>query len=350
MVSNSLFPKVRHRYGKRLTEKDYESLINFKSVSEIAEYLKANTVYRQLLSKAGVNTEHIDRKSFENMLRKFYFDYSISLCRYGMLSDESFFNIFIIEADIDQILRCIRLIMSGNSERFIENLPEFLSGYTKIKDLLRFSTSRSFEQMLSALEGSPYHKILLPFEGKLAQDHSDGIFYVECALNDFLAENIRLALSKFSGKSKKEMIRTLAYNLDMQFICYVYRAKLGNNISNEEYFENADESVTNFTSGQIKRIIGAQSCEEILEILKSTAYKREFSDIATDNFLEKVTEEILYRKYKHLLRFSKNANSVVYSFIYLSGIEIDNIIKIIEGIRYKIAPEEIAELLVGVHI
>lgn len=54
MSSNAILAKARTMYGRRLTDKDYEDLLACKTVPEVANYLKNETVYSkffQVLTK-----------------------------------------------------------------------------------------------------------------------------------------------------------------------------------------------------------------------------------------------------------------------------------------------------------
>ena len=53
-------------YGRRLTDKDYEDLLACKTVPEVANYLKNETVYSEILSGLNENDVHI--KSCERNL------------------------------------------------------------------------------------------------------------------------------------------------------------------------------------------------------------------------------------------------------------------------------------------
>ena len=48
-------------YGRRLTDKDYEDLLACKTVPEVANYLKNETVYSEILS--GLNENDVHRLS-----------------------------------------------------------------------------------------------------------------------------------------------------------------------------------------------------------------------------------------------------------------------------------------------
>lgn len=349
MVSNSLFPKVRYRYGRMLTDKNYSALVSCKSVAEVIEYLKANTVYKEAFSELSRNSSSLDRKTIENILHKRFFEQTLSICRYGMLSDKAFFNIFVIQADIDQIMRCIRLFLNGNSEMFVQNMPHYLAEYTLIKNIVRLATVRSFEQLLSALEGSPYYEVIKPFESKVKSGDEKGVFHIEAALNDYYIESLKKAYEKLSSANKHDVRDAVAYKLDMDYVCRLYRVKKSWLDTQQEYEDMLRLKLTNFTPKQVKRLVDASDCERLTEELKFTPYRKYFANVKSDADFEKSVEETLCANFKHLVRFSTNADITVYSFIHLLGVELTNLIRITEGIRYKIPPKDIEHLLIGLN-
>ncbi len=350
VVSNSLFPKVMYRYGEMLDSKNYNALVNCKSISEVVEYLKLNTAYKKVFENNASKVVANERKAIENLLHKTFFDSSISLCRYGRLSDEGFFNTFIIEADINQILRCIRLFKSENSDFFSKDMPEYLADYTFIKDLISLATVRDFDSLLNVLEGSPYYDVLLPFKETFNSNDNEGIVYIEAALNKYKTDYIMKSFKNSKSKKKKLVLKAVSYRLDMDFISTLCRIRKSwsahNNIINYNAVLNTD--ITNFSQKQIEAFMKADSTEKIAEILQTTIYKKDFKHIENDDFFEKTANEILYNKYKYLLRFSNDSDTLVYSYIFLLNIEIQNLIKITEGIRYKLLPNDITDLLVGI--
>ena len=66
--SNAVLAKTLAKYGKRLTDKDYASLLSCKSVSEVVTYLKNNTSYKEILKK--VNEREVHRGRLELILRQ----------------------------------------------------------------------------------------------------------------------------------------------------------------------------------------------------------------------------------------------------------------------------------------
>jgi V/A-type H+/Na+-transporting ATPase subunit C len=67
-TSFAVLTKARSKFGNRLTEKDYQSLLACQSVGEIMSYLKNNTHYSKALT--DVSEREIHRGRLEALLRQ----------------------------------------------------------------------------------------------------------------------------------------------------------------------------------------------------------------------------------------------------------------------------------------
>ena len=97
-------------YGRRLTDKDYEDLLACKTVPEVANYLKNETVYSEILS--GLNENDVHRGQLETLLRKKIFYEKVSLARFDMNSEKFLSVFFINRIEIEQIKSSYHLALS----------------------------------------------------------------------------------------------------------------------------------------------------------------------------------------------------------------------------------------------
>ena len=91
----------------------------------------------------------------------------------------------------------------------------------------------------------------------------------------------------------------------------------------------------------------AQDAQDVIHRLVNTPYASEFYGASFD-YIEEGVRKIDYRWHLKKLRFSTNPSVVLFCYIFLAENELTNIVHIIEGVRYGLAPDDIATLLVGV--
>ena len=101
---NATVAKIMAIYGKRLKQEDYQSLLNQQSVAEVAEYLKKNTYFSELLAPIDTNTIH--RGMLENLLRRSIFEKYVKIISFEQIGRQEFYNYRILRAEVDEILEC----------------------------------------------------------------------------------------------------------------------------------------------------------------------------------------------------------------------------------------------------
>ena len=62
-------------------------------------------------------------------------------------------------------------------------------------------------------------------------------------------------------------------------------------------------------------------------------------------YIDQVVNRLSYKRVRHLMRFSTDPTVAVFSYLLLSGIERKDIVTIIEGVRYRVPPDDIAALI-----
>ena len=159
-ASNAILSKARAMYGKRLREENYRDLLNCKTVSEVAGYLKNRTSYSGIL--AGINENEVHRGQLEGKLRQKLFEDYASLCRYELSVGEHFADYLLEHGEIEQILHSLMYLDAGNPEEYLFSLPAFLNRHTRI-DLYALAHVKNYEDLLSALSHTPYRKLMEPF-------------------------------------------------------------------------------------------------------------------------------------------------------------------------------------------
>ena len=119
--ANAILAKARAMYGKCLKEADYQGLLNCKSVTEIAAYLKQRTAYSSAIS--GMNENEIHRGQLETKLRQeLYFDL-FALSRYAHEDTLAFSDFVISKMEIEQIIKCLMLVNIGKPEEYVYSMP-----------------------------------------------------------------------------------------------------------------------------------------------------------------------------------------------------------------------------------
>lgn len=333
--------KIRAKQGKMLTKSDYRELISKKNVAEIAEYLKKNTHYSKILS--SVNTSTIHRGYLEALLRRSNFDRYVELCKFQKLDNIEFYNYQIVHEEIEQILSCVLHINANRSDEYITSLPSYMISHSSF-DMLALAKSRTFTELLNTIKDTEYYKIIKGLE----VDSKGRVNYLLCEVRlrtyyyKTLIDNVE---KSFKGEQIKKIEKIIKTQLDLINIINSYRMKAFFNADSAKIKQNMFPFNGRVNKANMNEIYEASSKEEMISLIQKTMYFRNGENIKPEQLETKISR-IRYNTAKSVLSASKTPPVALFSFLILCQFEIQNIISIIEGIRYNVEPSEIEKLLV----
>ncbi|QAT49790.1 hypothetical protein EQM14_08370 [Caproiciproducens sp. NJN-50] len=341
--SNVVLSKARAMYGKRLTEQNYNDLLACQSVGEVAVYLKDNTAYGKVLS--GIEESEIHRGQLEAKLRQKLLEDYASLCHYEITVGEHFSQYFIKRNEIDQILRAILLLDAGMPEEYLFNMPSYLLRHTKI-DLKSLSKIKNFEDLLRALGHTDYRRLLEPFQ----PDENGWINYtgIESALYSYLYSNMFRIIQKYThGEAAAQLNDILKSFIDLTNFTRIVRLKISYH-ADPEFIKKALFPYGTFKEHLLDKMIEAEGEEGITAVLETTEIGKRALKFE-HGYAGEIQRRMNFRNCHHYIDFSTHPSVVLISYIFTSEAEISDIITIVEGIRYRLATDEIKKLLIIVN-
>lgn len=342
LSSNVILAKARAMYGRRLTKENYNDLLACQSVWEVADYLKSRTEYGKILS--GIAQAEIHRGLLEARLRQKLMEDNASLCRYEITIGEKFSQYFIRRSEIEQILRAILFLEAGTPEEFLFSLPAFLLRHTRV-NLKELSRIQSYDDLLRVLGRTPYRKMLEPFRpGENGWIDYTGI---ESALYSYLYSFVFDIIKQYmKGEAAKQLNDILKSFIDLTNFTRIVRLKLTYR-AHPEFIRKALLPYGNFTERIIDRMLGCSTREDFVAALDSTQIGKRALKLRQDyDSLGMIPRTMNFRMCRHYIDFSTHPAVVLISYIFVSEAEISDIVTIVEGIRYRLAPDEIRKLLV----
>lgn len=337
---NATVAKIMAIYGKRIKPQDYTELMNKQNVSEVAEYLKRNTHYSQLLSSIDTNTVH--RGMLENLLRRSVFETYMRITGFEHISKQEFYNYKILQTEINEILRCIRFINAG-SQKLIADVPIYINHLTSF-DLLELAKITDFKELLTFLKKTPYYDVLKQVH--LGRDGLVDVTKCETLLRSYYIERLKASLH-FKKSDVEQFVMFLESDIDFINIINAYRLTAFFEASEEEIEKDMLPFYGKLSAAKQKEIYSAPNSEEFIKRFSKTYYGKQMIENGYDiNSLEQSAQRMRYKYAKLMLKRSSSAPVSVYSFIFLLEIEVQNLISIIEGIRYGIEVSKIASLII----
>ena len=339
---NATVAKMHAVYGKRLKPEDYSALLGCTSVSDAADYLKRNTYFSRWLE--GVDTENIHRGNLENILRRSLMENYFRIVGFEKLGGDEFYNYIIIKTEIDEILICILHLNAGTGDH-ITTLPIYMNKYTSF-NLMDLAHVKSYDELLDLTAKTPYHDILKKYKPEVADGH---IVYAACelSLRTYYSGRLVASLHKFGGETEKRLKSYLGTQIDTINIANAYRMI---------HFFNADQQTVKsrmipvylkIPERKMDELYSAQNDQEFLKTLAAGYYGREMAEQGIDMAEpDTALARLRFKQTKRAFSSARSAPECFFTFNSLAEVEVKNIIRIIEGIRYDLPAKEISELLI----
>ena len=338
--ANAVLALSRAFYGKRLREADYDALVGCRTLSEFAAYLKSNTEYADILSAPGIP---MTAEALEELAAKQQFEHFASICRYELAIGNRFYEFFLLKNEIEQILRCTVSLLSGNSEIYLLQMNPFLDKHVRI-DLFALGRANSLQEVLEALDHTPYERV---YRSCLSSQRLSYLTF-ELAFQSYFESAVKaLVKDCFDGRERKALTDLICASFDVKLISSTERALrfYKDVLPISDVPLQSMVTMTRFTEREIAQFGRYESADAFLQALEGSCYKDWFSK-ESERSLEQQLSANLTAMCKKQIRFSVYPGVVMFCYLLLSQVQTDNLIRIIEGIRFQIPPQTLRDGLI----
>ena len=329
--------RVRAKYGSRLTVKDYEALTGLSSLGEAASYLSGNSNFAAYFDGAAGRRD-ISRAVFEGAVRSAFYGTARKLCSSESDAGDHIYRYIALGLENDYVLDYIINLSLGTPEKMIlKRVPELRTG-TKL-DLAKLFKIKDPAELGRYLSKTKYAK-LVPALPKNAGEKFD-ISLIETVLSKI---KYKLAFAEiersYGAETAKVLEESIKTRIELTDFLTVYRAK--------KYYGMSEVSLRTalvgyrcvMNSATWERIITAKTAEQALEEFCASGYAPRIERFGVDD-LELFKEKAAAAKDIRHMHFSTDPIIVLASYLRLFQDECDNLIKIAEGITYKLPQDEI---------
>lgn len=329
--------RVRAKYGSRLTVKDYEALTGLSSLGEAASYLSGNSNFAAYFDGAAGRRD-ISRAIFEGAVRSAFYGTARKLCSSESDAGDHIYRYIALGLENDYVLDYIINLSLGTPEKMIlKRVPELRTG-TKL-DLAKLFKIKDPAELGRYLAKTKYAK-LVPALPKNAGEKFD-ISLIETVLSKI---KYKLAFAEiersYGAETAKVLEESIKTRIELTDFLTVYRAK--------KYYGMSEVSLRTalvgyrcvMNSATWERIITAKTAEQALAEFSGSGYAPRIERFGTHD-LELFKEKAAAAKDIRHMHFSTDPIIVLASYLRLFQDECDNLIKIAEGITYKLPQDEI---------
>ncbi|MGI5965537.1 MULTISPECIES: V0D/AC39 family V-type ATPase subunit [Anaerotruncus] len=340
--ANAIMTKCRAIYGNMLSPAQYDELLRKQSVQEIAAFLKEKTSYAPAL--AGVQESTVHRGQLESLLHKDAFYHYVRLIRYAP-KNEGIYNYVVMDIEIELILACLRDIISARpDDEYIASLPTFIQPYISfhVLDLVGVKNVGQVMKIIENTEFGPVFRKCMEAHPQV-ENQVDYTAY-ELALRTYYFETLLGQVCRSArGTARKELTELVTIRAELMNINMMYRLKAYFHASPDQVRAMLLPFTCRLSRRTLDELIAARDAQEFLQRLSRTIYGKVITPDTT--YIEGATGNIRYRLDLKRLRFSTDPQVVFTALMLLRTMEVENIIRIIEGVRYHLPPEKIEKLL-----
>ncbi len=324
-----------------LSRMDYLELIHKKSVTEAAAYLKNETSYQQALS--DVNENDIHRGELERLMRRVSLENTIKLYRFDNNENKHFYTYVYIKAEIELLKIILRRLNNEEPNEWIHAVPDFLIKHFTI-DLEKLVLSKNIKEFLENLSGSRYEAVISPL---LSLQEHQNLSSVEMTLDMYYYNMVEKLRDELKDKEDREVMTiTVGSEIDALNLLWIYRCKKYFNMPSELIYSLLIPNKYKLAKKDIIELVETSGVDDFLLRVRKTPYRRIFSD-REDGFYDRNYISFVYDMHKKAVKQYPYSIEAAVSYLHFKEIEIQNIISIIEGIRYGLEPDKIMTYIIG---
>lgn len=338
--------KVRAMYRFRLTHADYEELMKKRTVGDVAAYLRDNTHYRGVLEQADPTVIH--RGQLETLLRGLQHTQYQRLIAFNFGGKDIYRYLYLRE-EIRQLLALLRQFSGGlegeeaewYAEQYGFRLDRWLIGHTTF-DVEKLEEMESWQELADFLGDSPYGKLVKRFppdeSGQIDLAGCEQAFYTY-----YYKQLLTFVDRELTGGAKKATREAVYQKIDNENIIQTYRLKRFFR-SDEELIRRSLLPFRTQSQSLIDRMIAAPDVERLHGLLEEAGLVRE-GEVYDSGFIENVILRLRAKQSRWELHNSIHPAVVLYAYMTYLEIELEDIINIIESVRYGLSTDEMRKML-----
>lgn len=340
--SGAILSKTRAMFGRRLTVADYTALSQKRDLAGAASYLSSLEGYKDIFD--GIDTASIHRMEFETILRHRHYRNFESLCRYELSIGEKFSDYIILATEMELITQTLSRVLSPKSrDAVIMTASPFLDKRLGL-DLDAMGRAQSYGELLDAVKGSAFYGVL-----KRVGWHSTGelITYETALQAEFYRRIFEIIDESLHGEARDTLRDMFESRIDLENLSRVVRFK--------DYFKGATSEIIRTSLIPHGHVMG-NTAVALAESKDSSAalslaanmkpFRRKLTELPKCRRIDELCDRYMLRRCLHEIYFSPYPSVVMIAYLAVSEIEVANIIRIVEGIRYELSPSEIMDFLI----
>lgn len=325
----ALNAKMKGMYANNLSKQDYDELLSQTNLKDAIIFLKNKFPILENLN------ENMHRKAIEQELDNLYIYVILKLFKYLNKSEVEIFMQILSKYEIGCVKNVFRNVTTNtDSKEYLKNIDNWTTSMFKQIDGINDVTEET--EFLELIKSQDYYKIFKEYEDIIENAPLEEI---EVKLDKFYFQKIY----NLSKKINKNMLNIVGTEIDLLNVIWIYRSKKYFNYSKDEIRKILIPVNYKINKSKLEELLNCSDFNDIKSVLDKTIYKKVFTE---ENRMEYEKDRFLHDINIRIFRTKMFDISTVYAILNLIEIEIENIINIIEGIRYKLDKLEIQKKII----
>ena len=319
--------KLKAMYANRLTKENIDDMIKQNNIKNVVLLLKSKSdIFKN-------SEENIDRLEIEKLLDESLINDILKIKKLLNKEDNKLFDLFLRQYEIKCVKSILRKLYSedNTNDIIVENVKMWTNSlFNEIKGI---ETIENFDDFFKAIERMEHYNFIKKYQNQ----ENINIFEIENEIDKLYFEELY-----DSVKFNKNLKNIVGSEIDLLNIEWIIRIKKFYNFDTQRLLNMLINRYYKIKPNILKDIIEKNSFDDINSILNKTYYKNVFS---SENDFEENTDTFLYKiNYK---TFKEDSISIAYIFAYINLVDYENndIINVVEGIRYNLDKAEIIKRL-----
>lgn len=343
----SIGVKAHVLYSRLLTEDEYWTLLGSDTVAEVAQKLRA-TSYAESLATLPTEPHRYDvEAAIKTVVAKEASAFLIHL------SDprDRFFRAWVRWHEAGNLKSIFRNIAAGRMDRDELRRRIYVSKNSTVS-YDNVMSARDFSELSDALRGSVYFRVLEDPLKRLSTGEEKTLFPLEMALDSFIELSIAKAMKKLEPHESKMLMPIFGSRVDLYNLYMLYRAEAFYNMTPEETLNRLLPERYRVSLAFLRSAVRVDSLEAIAEMMKDSYPK--YAEILLGSLqgeepqltLERNIKRYIYIEAAKVFGSGPPDFHTAMSYFMLKESEINDIIRIIECVRYGYDRRKAAEYLV----
>ncbi|WXR62326.1 V-type ATPase subunit [Peptostreptococcaceae bacterium AGR-M142] len=334
---SALKGKISAIKRKMLKISDYHEIIAKDNIVDILNFLKKNSLYKEVLK--DFTKEEVHRGDFEFYLKKGYLYEIKKMMKFMSFKEKKFYKALFLRYEVEDLKIILRAVNRNEDINLVEKNLLKISYYSlDYNDLL---SSNNIQSLVSKLKHKPYYPYLRNLED---EDENRMEFHMEMNLETLYFRELVDKTKFLSKKDQNIILDMIGVNVDLINLQFIYRAI--------KYYKITPEEILNYTIplgkymriNKLKKLVYIKTVSEFFREIKDSKYNYIFKD---DDLKIEINQLSFLEMF--LVKISrKNPFTIaqIIEFVHLLEFEVRDIISIIEGVRYEIDKNELKEFII----